>query len=209
MLEKWRNWLAQNNALATVLAVVVMICALGAIVIQLRGPRRPSGDRKAWFYDLGTGKLLIRGIEAIPPIETEAGNYAVKAFVFACGECPKLSEGMTKEEVEKAGAFIGYFESFTIQSRDYQQAMIDQAKKQSGGKGGPGAGVLMMGEMKMMDPGYKISDLQALESADDPTDIDDDDVWFQGMTPTARDIQRAIHDKCPDGKSPKWCSPYR
>ena len=212
MYEKWRNWLMQNNAVATAGAVAILVLALGAIFWQLKGPSRPSGDRKSWFYDLGTGKLLIRDIDEIPPIQTDGGNLAVKAFVFACGECPRLSEGMSREEVEKAGAFIGYFETFTIMSKNAQMMMIEAAKQQQGAQGGPAAGapaMLMMGEMKMMDPGYKISDFIALDTADSPIDFDDEDVWFQGMTAEARDIQRAIHDKCPDGKSPKWCSPYR
>src|SRR5690606_22803013 len=100
-LLKFRDWLNKRSAIVTVLAVVVLIAALGFIIMQARGkPYRPQ-IVPVYYYDLGSGKLFTAMSDQIPPIQSDSGSgpggmpQGVRAYVYACGDCPTNAVGMT------------------------------------------------------------------------------------------------------------------
>jgi prepilin-type processing-associated H-X9-DG protein len=72
---------------------------LGATNKQSRRTAPKPGN--AYFYDVVTKEYFTDSATKIPPIKSPAGNEAVRAHFFTCGQC-------TDEE-----RFIGYYEKYT------------------------------------------------------------------------------------------------
>jgi len=113
-----RDYMNNNSSVVTILAVVVLVIALGIIVMTSKGPGRNSYIVDIYFYDLNTGKLFIEKSDQRPPITTASGptptgkKAGVLAYVSTCGECRNYA-GMGVEELKAAGAFISRLEMFT------------------------------------------------------------------------------------------------
>lgn len=103
-----RDFLNNNSALVTILAVVLLIVALGFIVMQLGGGGNRVRTIPVYYYDLDTGELFERESDTIPPVETSSGEMnGVRAFVFACNDCSDESD-----------RFVGYLEMFTQEAKE-------------------------------------------------------------------------------------------
>jgi len=83
-------------AVASAVSLLVLVAAGAWMVLSMDGSEQ--GYRKpANFYDTETGKLFHASVDKFPPIESPAGNPAVRVYFFSCGEC---------NEEER---FIGYY----------------------------------------------------------------------------------------------------
>lgn len=192
-MAKARDFLNNNSALVTILAVVVLVISLGVIIMQTRG-RGPMGPIDLYFYDLKTGKLFIAKSDQIPPIDAPGGPLetpqgpkpaGVRAHVFACGECPSL-DGMTADQVAQTGAYIAYLEMYTEQAKQ----MMTQAAQaaQGGGQAAP--------PPMMMDP----TEQTLVKRVEDTS-------WQQMYSqPGYMLADQAVKD-CPDGTPAKACRP--
>jgi len=101
-----RDWINQNSAVVTVASVVVLVLSLAIIINQGRGRSTPEPGN-AYFYDTVTKEYFTDSATKIPPITSPAGNEAVRAHFFTCGECTEA----TKDEGGER--FIGYYEKYT------------------------------------------------------------------------------------------------
>ena len=87
-MGRWREWLNNNSAAVTIVAVVALIVALGLFVWHMQRGAVQPGQIAVYYYDLGSGKLIKAKQNDIPPIKTGSGeNMGVKAYVYSCGEC--------------------------------------------------------------------------------------------------------------------------
>ena len=82
---KLREWMNNNSALVTVIAVVVLIGALFFLVQSMRTPK--ATIRPMWFYCLQEERLFLAEAGSIAPIESPWGAEAVQAIVYFCGDC--------------------------------------------------------------------------------------------------------------------------
>lgn len=101
----FREWVNQNSAVVTVAAVVVLVLSLAIIINQGRGRSAPKPGN-AYFYDVVTKEYFTDSATKIPPITSPAGNEAVRAHFFTCGECTE------KTSDEGGERFVGYYEKY-------------------------------------------------------------------------------------------------
>ncbi len=124
-----REWLNQNSALTTVATVVLLICALGFAMCHLtKSSFSGTALSKSYYYDLVEGKVFGGPLlNVLPPIDGPNGPISdgdqqkkagLRAYIFDCGGCSTDFEGMTLQEVEAAGARIGYLELFKQKALD-------------------------------------------------------------------------------------------
>lgn len=189
-MPKFRDFMNNNSALVTIVAVVVLVISLGVIIMNTRGP----GAVRAidlYFFDLSTGQLFVASSDQIPPIDSPGGPLntpqgakpaGVRAHVFACGECPDL-KGMNTEQVKAAGAYIAYLEMFTEQGK---AAMTAPAP--ADGQGPPP-------EM-MMDPMQST----LVKRVEDPQ-------WMPMYSEPGYRLTESAVQQCPDGTPPIACRP--
>lgn len=131
-----RDYMNNNSSVVTIVAVVVLVIALGIIVMTSKGPGRSGYIVDIYFFDLNTGKVFIGKSDQRPPIATDSGpttdgkKAGVLAYISACGEC-KNYNGMTVDELKAAGAFVSRLEKFT------DQALAAMEAAESGQNGAP------------------------------------------------------------------------
>jgi hypothetical protein len=122
---KVRDWMNNNSAVVTILAVVILVISLGVIIMQTRGRGAPR-TIDLYFYDLNTNQLFVARSDQIPPIPAPSGPLrgqpgdlpaGVRAHVFACGDCPSGLRGLTPEQVEQRGAYVAYLDMYTEEGR--------------------------------------------------------------------------------------------
>lgn len=92
-----RNYLNNNPAVVTIIAIVVLLVCLAVIWSQLGGGRGYSPITEIYFYDLNTGELFIAEATAVAPIEAPSGDFnglpaGVRAHVYACDDCGDESD---------------------------------------------------------------------------------------------------------------------
>lgn len=110
-------WINRNPSLASVMAVGLLVLALGLIVWQVLGEDADT-TVEAYYLDLEAGELFLSSANELPPIETPTGGgRGVRAHVYACGECPAGLEGATAEEIEARGAFVAWLERYTDEAK--------------------------------------------------------------------------------------------
>lgn len=136
--EKWewvaakllevRRWINRQDRRVIIGITVVTVFVLVVVVISLfSGPDAPEIQefKKAWYYDLNTGKLFAAKSSLVPPIETPSGPLAdgrpagVRAHVFTFSAEPNESD-----------RFIGFLET-----RD-PNAVINGSGSDVGRRGG-------------------------------------------------------------------------
>ncbi|MCC6683100.1 MAG: hypothetical protein IT445_19560 [Phycisphaeraceae bacterium] len=141
-----RETLNNNSSLVTILAVVVLVVALGIIVMTSKGPSGSASVVNVYFFDLNTNKLFITESSNFAPADapsgpTDKGNKAgVMAYVYVCGECGSY-DGMTADEVAATGAWISRLEMYTPEAIK----AIEDAKTAGGDD------AIMFMEPEMMD----------------------------------------------------------
>jgi len=183
-LMQVREWIDNNATAVTLGAVVIMFCAFGIVICQLRGGGGARGTQitHQYFYDLNTGELFEAEIQKHPPIDApsgalqrampplrQGGPAGVRARVFSCTDCS-----------DRSSHFIGYLEMFPPQVKHRLEEAGDQA------------GLMM--EMEAM---------QVLIRREDG------DRWISSDRTEYGQIMREVYsrDRCPDGQRPRPCHP--
>lgn len=102
-----RRWI-NSNPKTIIRITVVSIFLLLIVIISLLMPEDTvtvQDYKKAWFYDLNTGRLFIARSDAVPPIKAPSGPLpdgrpaGVRAYVFSY-----------TAEPNKSDTFIGFLE---------------------------------------------------------------------------------------------------
>lgn len=127
-----REYLNNNSAVATIVAVVILVVSLGIIVWSNKGGSRAAVD--VYFYDLNTNQLIVQQAGVIAPVDTgsgtaeygdgETGPAGVMATVYACDDCSAIKEGMSVEEIAAAGGRLAYFSRYSAQAKAMQEKMM-------------------------------------------------------------------------------------
>ena len=158
------------------------VLAIGMVLIVTRGGSGlPTGDEPTYFYDVETGELFIASGNQVPPIQSPAGNEAVRANVYTCGAC-------TEEE-----RFVGYYEKYTPEAKKtLEQA---QAEQDDGGND-PDEGMAQgMGMMQAQMSGLMVSlDGEEWQSR-------------QQMDLQSEGLMEQVRSQCDDPSQLKFCGP--
>jgi hypothetical protein len=125
-----RQWLNQNSALSSAGASLLLIACLGFLGWNLLAPRGES-DLGTYFLDRNTNQLVEKQW-TVSPTATGSGQYqgepaGIRAYVYACGGCADSYVGMTPQQLEASGAFIGYLKKVSPQVRDRIQRIQEKA----------------------------------------------------------------------------------
>jgi hypothetical protein len=213
--EKWqitRTWIQENPAIVVVAAAIIMVISWGAIGCQLIGGSRPGrpSDRNLYYFDMNTGKIFLESAFEQPPVDAPSGKWekdrpegvpvdsgaGVRVYIFTCGECPAVDEGMIAQDVEKAGGFIGYYER-------YDTEMLELlAKARSGELNDPALAMPGRGVLVMSPDGVSVEEL---ESDEDGILIPDG--WHQVMSADGNMVLQHAITRCGDKKHAKACLP--
>ncbi len=106
---KARNWLNNNSAMVTILAVVVLILSLGFIIISSRQPTYTPRIYDVYYYDLDTKTLFVDKSNKFAPIQSPSGKVnGARAYVYTCGECSDTNS-----------LFVGYLEMYTKEAKEF------------------------------------------------------------------------------------------
>ena len=105
-VRRWIN--RQDRRIIIGITVVAVVVLLIVVISFLSGPEAPEVKefKKAWYYDVNTGKLFVAKSSLIPPIEAPSGPLpdgraaGVRAHVFTFAAEPNESE-----------RFIGFLET--------------------------------------------------------------------------------------------------
>ncbi|MFG0249180.1 MAG: hypothetical protein ACF8OB_09865 [Phycisphaeraceae bacterium JB051] len=100
-----REWMNQNSAVVTIIAVVLLLVSLGVIIMTLT-PQRAARVVDVYFMDTSDGALFIDKSDQLPPIVAPSGKDGVRAFVFSCGDCG-----------DESSRFIGWLETYTPEAK--------------------------------------------------------------------------------------------
>jgi hypothetical protein len=185
-----REWITNNPAVATVVAVLVLVGALLLLVWQSEKPNPGNelsgGARQVWFYDLGTGQKFPGATTNLPPFKTDSGpENGVRAWVFACGDC-------------KNEQFVAFLEKFTDEAKRVLTA--PPSPPPTGSPRPPnGPPPMPRGPNLAVDKAYREGRLVANPSTPD--------AWYKYGSPEGKQIL-AERDKRCDGKGePTPCMP--
>lgn len=94
---------------------VIAVCFSMALAYTLSnllgggGAYESRNVERVWMKDLASGELFDAGVQKAvhPPITTDSGGQAVKAHVFACGDCNDESK-----------QFIAYLEKYLPEAHE-------------------------------------------------------------------------------------------
>lgn len=124
-LQELRDWyedlelkskLEENQSIVVLGLIVVIVFCLCLVMCQVfgGGPGAVSTDVKLVYFDLTNKEIKVVAHEypAMPKSPLEGTTDVFLASVFACDECPKgkIKDGMTMDELEAEGMFIGWLE---------------------------------------------------------------------------------------------------
>lgn len=178
-----RDWVNNNSAVVTILAVVMLVISLGVIIMNSTGNR--SGQiTKMYYYNIQTGKFFVASSSELAPITTESGpDTGVRAYIYGCGECPSGLAGLTLDEARNQGVFVGYFEKFSPKAK---AALLAEANDPEGG----------MLAFEALEQGQLFQ-------------IPGTDRWLPSNTMQGMEMrdQMVSRMQCPEGQSPKLCFP--
>lgn len=207
---KLRDWLNNNSAVVTILAVVILILSLGFIIMQASGPKYKAQIVDVYYYDLGNGTIFTAKSNEIPPIESKsgpgpAGNpQGVRAYVFSCGDCKNESE-----------RFVGWLEMYTREAKEMMQSpnrmgpgMPPPPGSPNAAPGSPAAapGSPAAPAGQAQPPGPEFFDFW--EKGHLVRTVEEDS-WVQANSPEGFAIMQALQGKCGQGAIPKPCFPGR
>lgn len=189
-----REWINKNSAVATIVAVVILVISLGILIMNLGGGRRGPVVKELYYYDLNTGKVFTAPVESLPPVKApsdpdESKRSGVQAYIMACGECPSNIAGATAEELAQRNVFIVRLEKYDDRTRDQLVKMMEQ-QQQAGPEGPPP----MMVDPFLMEEGRLVKPLQG-------------DRWVPIHSPAGMQIMESLQRRCEDGTNPKFCYP--
>jgi hypothetical protein len=108
-----REWMNQNSAVVTIIAVVLLLVSLGVIIMTLT-PKNPARVVDVYFMDTSDGSLFVDKSDQLPPVAAPSGKDGVRAFVFSCGDCG-----------DEASRFVGWLETYTPDAKKAISAPSD------------------------------------------------------------------------------------
>lgn len=105
---KARNWLNNNSAMVTILAVVILILSLAFIIFTNRPQSYVPRVIDVYYYDLNAKQLFVDKSDKYAPITapSSADSLGARAYVFSCGDCGDESQ-----------RFVGYLEMYTKEAK--------------------------------------------------------------------------------------------
>ena len=118
--ETSRSLLNKNTAIVTIVTLCVMLWTANDIIKQVRAAAAPQPSLPNYFYDVAENRLFVSTSPELSPIKgpgskDDNDRTAVRAFVFACGDCSS-----TKDR------FVGWVEAYTPEAK---AAYAEQAEK--------------------------------------------------------------------------------
>jgi len=120
-----RQWINRNPRIIIGITAASVFVLLIIVIAQL-APEQPVevvNYKKAWFYDLNTGRLFVAKSDAVPPIKAPSGPLpngqpaGVKAYVFSYSYEPNESD-----------SFIGFLE---IPNRQIKNSSVASGETKS------------------------------------------------------------------------------
>lgn len=175
----FREWLNKNSGVVTVVAVVVLVLALGLVVWNMKGGRGPRVSGKDYYYDLNTKKLIVDKSGQHPPFQVSTGSQpAVGVVVYACGEGACGTESQRK---------IGFLWRYTTKGLALAQEV---AKLPATPENADRRGELSM-QMEQ-EKEYRMVD---------------SDKWLAASDPQAQGMLGSLYGNCPGSKKLEVCVP--
>jgi hypothetical protein len=175
--------------------ILIAVSITGALVLCVvfissvyRGNPHVGVTGEAYFYDLRGGTVFVAPASSVPPIQAPSGNgpdgkpAGVRAYIYSCDEDYADFRGMTADQVEQSGAFIGYLEKRT----DYFKEYMANTERDS----------------TAVDPAV------AARMVKQPILIQKlgDQRWVPDISPRGQKIQQAARQRCP-GTTAVLCNP--
>ena len=132
-----RQWINAKPRIIIGITAISVFILLMIVIGQLIPDKAPKIEeyKKAWFYDLNTGKLFTAKSDAVPPVKAPSGPLpngqpaGVKAYVFTYAYEPNESE-----------RFIGFLE---IADPSFEKEKTAPAASNTGGTQRWGQGKLI------------------------------------------------------------------
>ena len=82
-----RQWVNNNSAVATILAVVLLIVAV-LVIFKTIGPTTGRGfSQYQYYYDIESRDRFKDDFTKVPPFETSTGGTGVYALFYSCDDC--------------------------------------------------------------------------------------------------------------------------
>lgn len=105
-------------------AAAVVLFAIAAVVGWRNVNPPPAPTPQAYFYNLSTGELFAMPRETVSPATVSGGATALKAYVYACGECDAASRkvGYLEKYKDDVAPLVGK----TFDDFDQQEAATQQ-----------------------------------------------------------------------------------
>ncbi|MBI1335567.1 MAG: hypothetical protein GC164_01240 [Phycisphaera sp.] len=207
MFNQLREWLNKNSAMVTIVAVGLLCVSLGAIILQSSGRRGGPRVVDVYYFDLSSGKVITAKSDQFPPIDTGSPNTpegmppGVRAYLFACGECPSSLVGMTPEQLAAKKVYIGWLEAYTPDAKAKLEDMRDHPEKYND----PAMYDPMMEDF--YNTGMLVRTMLPL--AIDTKGTLAGDKWFPGNSEPAMMIMDGTQRACGDAQLPTPCFPKR
>ncbi|MAE68166.1 MAG: hypothetical protein CMJ18_28280 [Phycisphaeraceae bacterium] len=132
---KIREWLNDNSAVATILAVLVLIAALTYLIRSNTSGGKGNRPKAQYFFDEASGELVEAPITELAP--DDGGR--VKAIVYSCSDCG-------------ADPQVAWLEKYTKAAR---KKLLDIKQQRADGAAptapmGFGPEMMLMGEGKLV-----------------------------------------------------------
>ena len=134
-----REWMNQNSAVVTIIAVVLLLVSLGVIIMTLT-PSSPNRVVEVYFMDTADGQLFVEKSNQLPPIVAPSGKEGVRAFVFSCGDCG-----------DEASRYVGWLETYTAEAK---KAITGTTENPEGPEG-------MVDNYELIENGHMVCDPQS------------------------------------------------
>lgn len=128
-----REWMNQNSAVVTIIAVVLLLVSLGVIIMTLT-PKNNLRVVDVYFMDTADGSLFVDKSDKLAPVVAPSGKDGVRAFVFSCGDCG-----------DEKSHFVGWLETYTPEAKKAIEAPVED----------PEAG---MGNYEVIEKGHMVAD---------------------------------------------------
>ncbi|MFI4860724.1 MAG: hypothetical protein ACIAXF_08605 [Phycisphaerales bacterium JB063] len=114
-----REFFNNNPAIVTGASVLVLVLCLAAIACSLFGglPSSGSGSVQLIYYDMSNNTIKLVPSSDRPGSPLAENEQAFRCFVMTCGECGKIEEGMTADDIIANGMFISHLQTFPTADR--------------------------------------------------------------------------------------------
>ncbi|MFA9477795.1 hypothetical protein ACERK3_05745 [Phycisphaerales bacterium AB-hyl4] len=180
-----REWLNNNSAVVTIVAVLVLCFAL-AFIIWNNTPTRP-GPIDIYFVDLNTGELFVGKNNEHPPIQAPSDNEGeyngVRIHMYSCGDCPSRLQGRSVEDLASDGVFVAYYERYTDEARQALQRDMTESSPED--------------EMRY----YEVIEMGQLVRSPERTE------WVSINSEAGYRLMSRFGDRCDRGDTPSICRP--